>query len=158
MSYPYPTHQIQEILDKPKCLPEGYAGEWKKTGKKQDGNQYETRPQLIDGGFIDMRYLAKAPLPREVTTYEAAFLLANQRVRGVGHHAVGRRNFRFKQRIPKGWHLNVCDPNLPTNDPKQNVHQPMPDLAPTDFRDFIAKTAAGLWKIDLGFEWKGELL
>lgn len=157
MSYLYSTHQIQEILDKPKCLPEGESGQWKKSGKKQEGNLYETRPQLIDGGFLDMRYLAKAPLPQVVTSYDAAFLLANQRVRGVGYNAVGRNRFRFKESIPKGWHLNICDPNLPTNHPNQNVHHPLPDFAPTDFHDFISKTAS-LWNIELGWEWKDTLL
>jgi hypothetical protein len=74
----------------------------------------------------------------------------------VGFEAIGRSNFRFKKRIPKGWHLNVCDPNLPTNDPKRNIHQPLPDFVTTDFRDFIHQTAK-MWTIDLGWEWEGGL-
>ena len=153
MSYPYRTHQIQEILKAEKCLPEGDSGELKKAGKK---SLYETRPELIDGPFVDMRYIAKAPLLTDVTSYDASFLLANQRVRGVGYHPVGRRNFRFKERIPKGWHQNVCDPNLPTNDPGQNIHHPLTEFTTTDFKDFISQTAA-LWKIDLGRTREGEL-
>lgn len=90
-------------------------------------------------------------------TYDASFLLANQRVRGVGYAGVARNNFRLKQRIPKGWHLNVCDPNMPTNDPRWNIHRPLPDFQTTDFRDFINQTAK-MWNIDLGWEWEGELL
>ncbi|MCY4256255.1 MAG: hypothetical protein OXE51_09110 [Gammaproteobacteria bacterium] len=153
MSYPYSTHRIHEILKAEKRLLEGDADESKKVGKS---GLYETRPELIDGPFVDMRYIAKAPVLTEVTTCEASFLLANQRVRGVGYHSVGRWNFRFKQRIPKGWHLNVCDPNLPTNDPKQNIHQPLPEFTTTDFKDFIRKTTK-LWKIDLGRTQEGEL-
>jgi len=153
MSYPYNTDQIREILKADKCLPEGDAGELKKAGKN---GRYETRPKLTNGPFVDMRYIAKAPLLPDVTTYDASFLLANQRVCGVGYHSVGRWNFRFKQRIPKGWHLNVCDPNLPTNDPKQNIHQPLQEFRTTDFRDFISKTTK-LWKIDLGQTREGEL-
>ena len=153
MSYPYRTHQIQEILKAGKRLPEGDSGEFKKTGKS---SLYETRPELIDGPFVDMRYIAKAPLLTEVTSYAASFLLANQRVRGVGYHPVGRRNFRFKKRIPMGWHLNVCDPNLPTNDPKQNIHQPLLEFRTTDFRNFINQTTE-LWNIDLGRTTEGEL-
>lgn len=153
MSYPYRTHQILEILNAGKRLPEGDTGEFKKTG---NSSLYETRPELIDGSFVDMRYIAKAPIPTEVTSYEASFLLANQRVRGVGYHPVGRRNLRFKKRIPKGWHQNVCDPNLRTNDPRQNIHHHLPEFATTDFRDFINKTTE-LWNIDLGWTREGEL-
>ena len=77
-------------------------------------------------------------------------------MRGVGYEAIGRRCFRFKRSVPKGWHLSVCDPNLPTNDPKQNVHHPLQELKTTDFRDFINQTAK-LWNIDLGWEWEGGL-
>lgn len=156
MTYPYQPNRIQEILDSPKCLPEGDSGDWKKMGKGSSGSIFETRPQLIDGPFVDMRYVAKAPMPQSVTTYDANFLLANHRVRGIGHNEVGRHNFRFKRKIPKGWHLNICDPNLPTNDPKQNIHKPLPGFSPTDFHDFISKTAK-LWKLDLGWSWKGDL-
>ena len=153
MNYPYSTHQIHEILKAEKCLPESDSGDLKKIGKR---NLYATRPELINGPFVDMRYIAKAPVLPDVTTYEASFLLANQRVRGVGYHPVGRQSFRFKQRIPKGWHHNVCDPNLPTNDPKQNIHQPLLEFTTTDFRDFISNTTK-LWKIDFGRTQEGEL-
>lgn len=153
MSYPYRTHQIQEILKAEKRLPEGDPREFKKIGR---GNLYETRSELIDGPFVDMRYIAKAPVLPDVTSYEASFLLANQRVRGVGYHPVGRWRFRSKERIPKGWHQNVCDPNLPTDDPRQNIHKPLQEFTTTDLRDFISKTA-NLWKIDLGRTREGEL-
>lgn len=156
MSYPYQPHQIEEILQKDKCLPAGDTLELEKMSKGGIGRHFESRPQLVDGPFVPMRYLGKAPELDNPETYDASFLLANQRVRGVGYHPIGRQNFRFKKRIPKGWHLNVCDPNLPTNDPKQNVHHPLPDFSTTDFRDFIHQTAK-MWKIDLGWEWEGEL-
>lgn len=154
MSYPYRPHQIHEILGQPKCLPNGSTVELERVGKDKKGAEFETRPELIDGGFLDMRYLGKAPRIDEPETYDASFLLANRRVRGVGYNPIATENFRFKRRIPKGWHLNVCDPNLPTNDVSQNIHQPLDDFAPTDFRDFINQTAK-LWNIDLGWEWEG---
>lgn len=52
--------------------------------------------------------------------------------------------------------MSICDPNLPTNDPAQNIHQPLPDFSVTEFRDFINQTAA-LWKIDLGWQWESEV-
>lgn len=154
MNYPHPTPQIQEILDKPKCLPPGGTVELKRSSS--GGRAFDTRPLLVDGPFVDLRYVGKAPVLDDPTSYDASLLLANQRVRGVGYHEIGRGNFRFKQRIPKGWHLNVCDPNLPTNDPAQNVHHPLPGFTVGDFHDFIGQTAA-MWKIDLGWEWDTEL-
>lgn len=157
MPYPYKPHQIQEILEAEKCLPSGDSVEIVNTGSEHKSGQFHTRPELIDGGFHDMRYLGKAPLLNDPKTYDASFLLANERVRGVGYNEIEKHNIRFKRRIAKGWHLNVCDPNLPTNDDKQNIHKPLEGFSPTDFRDFINKTAK-FWKIDLGWEWETELI
>ncbi len=156
MTYTYKTHQIEEFLQKDKCLPSGDTLELEKMSKGGSGRHFDTRPQLVDGPFVDMRYLGKAPELDNTDTYDASFLLANQRVRGVGYNPIGNNRLRFKQRLPKGWHLNVCDPNLATNDPRQNIHHPLPDFTTTDFRDFINQSAK-LWKIDLGWEWEGEL-
>lgn len=156
MSYPHPSHQIEEIVALPKCLPPDATLELERCGKERKSVKFETRPHLIDGGFIDMRYLGNAPRLDQPETYEAAFLLANQRVRGVGYNPIPRENLRYKRRIPKGWHQNVCDPNLPTHDDRQNVHHPLPDFAPTDFKDFVSRTAE-MWNIDLGWEWEGGL-
>lgn len=156
MSYTYKPHQIHEILQLEKCLSAGDTLELESMSKGGIGRRFETRPELLNGPFIDIRYLGKAPELDNSETYDASFLLANQRVRGVGYCSIGRHNFRFKTRIPKGWHQNVCDPNLPTNDPKQNIHQPLPNFSTTDFRDFINQTAK-MWNIDLGREWEGGL-
>lgn len=155
MSYRYTTRGIDEILAEPKCLLPGDTVELQRTGKG-GGRAFDTRPHLIDGPFVDLRYLGKAPVLDDPTSYDASFLIANQRVRGVGYNPVEHSNFRLRKTKPKGWHLNVCDPNLPTNDPRQNDHQPLPDFSVTDFRDFINQMAA-LWKIDLGWEWDAEL-
>lgn len=157
MSYRHKPHRILEILAQDKCLPEPDTLDLQKMGKSGKGRHFETRPVLKDGPFIDMRYLGKAPVLDNTASYDASFLIDNQRVRGVGYEPVARNNLRFKKRIPKGWHLNVCDPNLPTNDAKQNIHEPLPDFSTTDFRDFINQTAA-LWKIELGWRWESEVL
>lgn len=156
MNYTYTSPQIKEFLGLAKCLPPDDTLELEKMSKSGIGRKFETRPQLLDGPFVDMRYLGKAPELGNSETYDASFLLANQRVRGVGFESIGRWNFRFKERVPKGWHLNVCDPNLPTNDPRQNIHHPLPNFSTTDFRDFITQTAK-MWNIDLGWGWEGEL-
>lgn len=156
MSYPYRAHQIQEIVNKPKCMAAGATLELEISGKDRKSAEFDTRPELIDSGFIDLRYLGGAARLDQPETYEANFLLANQRVRGVGYNPIARENCRFKRRIPKGWHHNVCDPSLATNDVRQNIHHPLGDFVPTDFEDFISETAK-LWNIDLGREWKEGL-
>lgn len=156
MPYPYKTHQIKEFLEQEKCLPCGDTVELEKVGKNKNGRKFETLPELKDGPFVPMRYLGKAPIVDDPSSYDASFLIAGHRVRGVGYEAVGRKNFRFKKQIPTGWHMNVCDPSLATIDPKQNIHQPLPDFKTTDFRDFINQTAK-FWQIDLGWEWETDI-
>jgi hypothetical protein len=154
MNYRHAAHRIAEILRLKKGLPLGDKLELEKINNSLNGRRFETRPELLDGPFLDMRYLGKAPILEDPTSYDASFLIDNQRVRGVGYAEVERRNFRFNRRIPKGWHQNVCDPTLPTHHADHNVHHPLPDFAPTDFHDFIRQTAK-MWEIDLG--WDAEL-
>lgn len=157
MSYKHKSHRITEILTEKKCLPEADTVELKNMGKTGKGRRFETRPELVDGPFVDMRYLGKAPLLDDPASYDASFLIDNQRVRGIGYNETGRNNFRLKERIPKGWHMNICDPNLNTTDHNQNIHQHLPEFSTTDFRDFINQTAS-IWKIDLGWQWESETL
>lgn len=97
----------------------------------------------------------KATHSAEPNTYEGNFFIDQERVRGIGHNYVGRRNFRAKKRIPEGWHQNIVDPTKPTTHDAYNRHDPLPDFQPTDFEDFTRKIAA-MWTIDL--EWEGGLL
>jgi hypothetical protein len=154
MSYQHPVHQIREIMAEPKCLPADITLGIHKHG---DAREFDSRPELVKGGFVDMRYTGRTHAYDDPTTYHAAFLLANQRVRGVDYEPVGKQNFRYKKRMPKGWHQNVCDPNLPTNHDAHNVHQPLDNFEPTEFIDFINLTTK-LWNIDLGEDWKGGQL
>jgi hypothetical protein len=157
MKYPYSSEQIHQILSAPKHLPEGTSLDLEKTGKGGVGRHFESRPQLRDGGFVPMRFLGKAPRLEDPSTYDVSFLLANQRVRGIGFTPVARHNLRFKKRIEQGWHLNVCDPNAPTTSPESNIHKPFSDFEVTDFLDLIHK-AATEWHIDLGDLPEGSLL
>lgn len=84
MSYPYKPHQIEEILRLEKCLPPSDTLELERMSKDGIGRHFESRPQLVDGPFVDMRYIGKAPELDNPETYDASFLMANQRVRGVG--------------------------------------------------------------------------
>ena len=151
MKYPYSSDQIHQILLAPKRLPECQSIDLAKAGKGGVGRHFESRPQLCEGGFVDMRFLGKAPLLDDPSTYDATFLLANQRVRGIGFTPVARHNLRFKKRIEQGWHLNVCDPNAPTTSPQSNIHKPLPDFEVNDFLHLIqnaARCGTSTWAIN----------
>lgn len=153
MNYRYPSHRIQEIVQAPKSIQVGHTLSIER--KANHGSKFDAPVELLDGPFCDMRFLGKANRNDDPTTYDASFLLDQQRIRGIGHNAVARRNFRAKRRIPKGWHQNICDPNAETSDPAWNRHDPLPDFSPNGFGDFVRK-AANLWNIDL--DWEAELL
>jgi len=146
MAYLYTRHQIQEFVQTPKIVRENTQLEVLKHG--EHGAGFDVNLDLLDGPFVDLRYLGKAADQREPPTYEASLILGGHRVRGVGHNFVGRNKLRAKQRIPAGWHQNRCDPNLPTSHVEYNRHEPLPEFAPSDFGDFIGKCAQ-LWAIDL---------
>ena len=153
MNYRYPVHRIAEIVDATKCVTGNEAVRPEKRGAH--GARFDVALDLIDGGYCDLRYLGKAGRLDDTTSYDTSFLLDQTRVRGIGFSAVSRWNFRAKLRLQAGWHQNVCDPNVATDHPNWNRHEPLPGFDPTDFEDFTRRTA-GLWKIDLG--WEGSLL
>lgn len=147
MRYPYPSQRIHEIVRAPKCVREGEKFEVKSKGER--GKGFDVNLDLMDDGpFSDPRYLGNTHDVAWPEGYKASLLLGGQKVRGVDFHAVGQRRW-FKQRIPAGWHQDFRDPNLPTTDDQR--WEGLPDFAPTDFKDFIGKTAE-LWNIDLGWE------
>lgn len=146
MSYPYTRQQIHDFVTATKIVRENSPLKVEKRGER--GANFDANLDLMDGPFVDLRYLGKAAQLNEPPTYESALILGGHRVRGVGHNFVGRNNLRAKQRIPAGWHQNKCDPNLPTSHAEYNRHEALPGFAPTDFGDFIGRCAA-LWTIDL---------
>ena len=153
MNFRHPRHRIQEIIDSAKCLSEGHTLEVKARG--EDGARFDVSVDLKDGPYCDLRYLGRAGRSDVPETYDASFLLDQQRVRGIGYCPVGRQNFRAKLRISAGWHQNICDPNVPTDHPEWNRHVGLSDFTPTDFADFV-RLAATMWNIDVG--WETELL
>jgi len=152
MKYPHSDHRIGEIVAKSKCLRENERFEVKGSGAA--GGSFDVRLDLVDGPFVDLRYLGKACDYAFVERSEASLILEAYRVRGVGHNAVAKRRF-YSEVIPAGWHQNVLNPNLPTGHEDFNKHLPLPGFAPVDFDDFIHKTCE-LWKIDLA--WGDRLL
>lgn len=153
MKYRYPATQIHELVRTPKGLVEGQNVEPKKKGTK--GLSFEAFLALLNGPFIDLIFRGKAGVSDEPESYDSNLFLDQQRIRGVGYCNVAKKNFRAKIRIPEGWHQNIVDPNKPTSSAAHNRHEPLPDFAPTDFKDFTRKVA-GLWNIDI--EWEGDLL
>jgi hypothetical protein len=153
MNFRYPSHRITEIVASPKCV----TGDGKVTPVKKGahGAGFDVTLDLVDGPFVDLRYIGKAGRLDKIESYDASLLLDQRRVRGIGYSPVARQNFRAKRRVPAGWHQNYCDPNVATDDPNWNRHDPLPGFAPTDFEDFT-RLSAKLWVVDLG--WEGGLL
>lgn len=153
MNYRYPRHRIIEIVDAPKSIADGKSLSIER--KATHGSKFDAPVELLDGPFCDMRFLGKAGRNEDPTSYDSSLLLDQQRIRGIGYCPVERRNFRAKLRIPKGWHQNICDPNVATSDLDWNRHEVLTDFNPSDFGDFVRKTAE-MWNIDL--DWEAELL
>ena len=156
MSFPYTSHQIREIakaakvLRRPELLNPGEPIPFDKYG--DHGKRIDLMLDLVDGpALIDLRFHVHAPVFDAPDTFEAALILANERVRGIGWHATGKKRFYGKQVIPRGWHQNVIDPNLTPGHKEQNRHLPLDGFNPTDLADFFAKAAA-LWQIEIHFE------
>ena len=149
MNFRYTATRIHEIVKADKALVDGYDVSARKKGSQ--GLGFEAYVELLDGPFMDIAFRGKAGVSNDPTTYDSNLFLDQQRVRGVGYCPVGRQNFRAKQRIPKGWHQNILDPNQRTNAPGFNRHEALPDFKPVDFEDFTRKSAE-LWSIDLAWD------
>ena len=154
MSYQFTSIQIGEIvkaakvLRHPEAIVDGKPLPFTTYGPK--GKRLDLIVDLTDGPLVDLRFHVHAPIFDNPETFEGALILSQQRVRGVGWHATGKKLLYGKQIIPRGWHQNVIDPNLPQNLPDFNRHLPMPDFDPPDLAAFFLAIAR-LWHIDLNF-------
>lgn len=149
MSFRYPRHRIHELVAARKAIFEGHQFEISVRG--ENAASFDTSLDLVDGPYVDLRFLGRAARRDDPSSYDTSLLIDQQRVRGIGYCAVGRNNFRAKRRVPAGWHQNICDPNMPTDDAEWNRHEALPSFSPSDFRDFV-RQAADLWNIDLGLD------
>jgi hypothetical protein len=82
---------------------------------KEVGRQLDLNVDMKDGALISLRLSVNAGRFDEPETYRAALILEEQRVRGVDYSYLEHKRF-YKTVIPKGWHQNIIDPNLPTRD------------------------------------------
>lgn len=145
MAWAFSAARVRELVLAPKCLGPGQKIEFSSQG---DGKELSILLDLIDGGTYHLRFIESAGRADVPASYEAALLLNNRRVRGIGHSKIERKKLFKKAHVPKGWHENVLDYTLPAAD--QNRHDPLPDFAPTDLQDFLRKVCLR-WNIQIEF-------
>lgn len=145
--YHIPSHRLHEIVRAPKCVQSNKKLDFQTRGTK--GKKLDARLDLKDGPFVDLRFFVHCGDHEVPTTYESGLCVDGPRVRGIGYSPVPRRR-KYKEYIPKGWHENVIEPNLPDTDDNANRHIPLPDFYPTDLQDFTRLSAAR-WQIDLDY-------
>ncbi len=145
--YAYPSFAIHDLVKQTKnCLKEPMLQKYREEGRKYDLPVYLADEER----FVPMRLKVSAGRLDEPHTYEAAFIVDSERVRGVGYCEVSKKR-HYKEVIPKGWHQNLVDPNLGDEDSNKNRHDGLEDWVVSDFEDFLNKICA-LWNIDLGKE------
>ena len=147
MNWPYSTAAVHELVNAEKCLAHGQSPVFTNSGDYS--KELAVLLELTDGGLFHLKLIVSAGRADMPETYEGALLLNNRRVRGIGYSKIERKK-RYKTHIPKGWHENVIDYNLPVTDGDQNRHIPLPDFTPTDLQDFLKKVCLH-WKIQLDF-------
>ncbi len=148
MTFRYRSHQIAEIIKAVKVVREGQTLEFRKYGER--GRALLLELDLTAGMVPDLRLSVKAGRFDDPTTYTAALILADQRVRGIDYSATSRARF-YKVRIPQGWHENLIDPNLATHDPQRNRHEALAPFDVTDLRVFLHEVCRR-WHIELAIE------
>ncbi|MDB6056761.1 MAG: hypothetical protein JWO95_605 [Verrucomicrobiales bacterium] len=146
MSFRYRSHQLQEIVLAAKLVREGQSLTFR--NYKDHGKHLELELDLKDGPLVNLRLTVTAGRYDEPETYRAALLLDDQRIRGVDHADIETKRF-YKTAVPKGWHQNVIDPNLPTRE--INRHVSLPHFEVGDLTDFLAKVAE-LWHVEMASE------
>jgi len=108
MPFRYRTFQINEIVGPRKILRTDQPLKFKSHGGR--GKSLDAAVDLKSGTVLDLRLSVRAGRFDDPTTYEAALILADQRIRGVGYSAT-RRSRVCRAWIPAGWHQNIIDPN-----------------------------------------------
>lgn len=144
MPFPYLSHQIQEITIARKQI-RGEKLTFENCGTT--GKRAEVNLDLTAGALVNLRWIVIAGRTDDPKTYRASLVLEGERIRGIDFSPVSRKR-RYKEAIPKGWHQNVIDPNLPTADEDRDRHVGLADFAVTDLQDFVQKVAK-LWHIEL---------
>jgi hypothetical protein len=145
MPFRFPSHRLQEIVRAEKVIRSGQRTVFEAEGSK--GKKLSVDLDLMDGPLMNLKLIIHCFDATNPQSYRAALVLEGERIRGVDYSAVARKKF-FKEFIPKGWHENVIDPNLSTNDDNRNRHVALEKFAPTDLQHFL-RLVAERWNIEL---------
>jgi len=147
-SFPYSAFQLEEVVQAQKHPRNWEPVEFSKVGNKGSSRQVNVFLERDDGRADRIRLTINVGSLETPSSYRAALLLEDTRIRGVDYHAVSRTRF-YKEDIPKGWHEDVIDPNFDSSEPrKYHRRLPIPDFEPSDAEDFLRKVAV-LWNIQL---------
>ncbi len=104
MSYPHTRHQIHELVKAPKVVRENSRLEVEAFG--EHGGRFDVNLDLMDGPFVDLRYLGKATDQREPAGYEANLILPTSSRAMVGNcfaSSLGPRRARRFTSSPRPW-------------------------------------------------------
>ena len=148
MPFRFSSPRVHEIVRTAKCPRLGQKPNWENEG--HSGRKLALDLDLIDGPLVGLKLIIHCHNHTDSTCYHAALILEGERIRGVDYSLITRRKF-YKEHIPQGWHENVLDPNLTTNDPNRNRHLPLKNFSPTDLQHFL-RLLAERWHIQLDFE------
>lgn len=147
-TFQYRSDQIRDIVAAEKCLrnpgavPPDQPLPFKHYG--QNSRLLMLNIDLVDGPLLNLRFIVKAGVLQDTSTFDAALLLDDQRIRGIGYALVETKRW-YKIRIPKGWHQNIINPDR-TGD--ANQHEALPDFDPTDLNEFF-HLSAQKWNIKI---------
>ncbi len=139
MPFRFASHQLHEIVQAVKWLRPGQSLDFEREGTR--GMKLRVDLELPDGPLMALSLHLSCHDPAQTEGYTAALVLEGQRIRGIDYSHIERKRF-YKKYIQKGWHENVIDPNLSTNDENRNRHVTLDDFQPTylaHFRILVAQ-------------------
>lgn len=148
MRFAYSKTQIKAAVDAEKHPRDGRDLEIKNS--RDRGRHLDALLERADAKRDRIRLIVHAAQLDDPHKFAASLLLDDTRVRGIDYHAVARKRF-YKERIPKGWHEDIIDPNLVPGEKGQHERHAMPNFAPIDFVDFRRKVCEH-WNVVLPYE------
>jgi hypothetical protein len=148
MPFRFPSHRLFEIIQAWKVVCPGQRVEFESEGSR--GKKLALALEVVNGPLMNLRLLVSCYDATKPESYSASLVLDGERIRGIDYSKI-RRFRRYKMHIPKGWHENLIDPNLPTDDDNRNRHLALPDFKPADLKDFLHQVAKR-WHTELEVE------
>jgi hypothetical protein len=146
--FPYSDFQIEEIVQAEKHPRDWEPLVFEKVAKSAHSKELDVQLVRSDGRADRIRFVVRAGWPDMPVSYSSVLLLENIKIRGVDFHEIEMVRFYGKQRVPKGWHQDMIDPNLEQQDSCYHRRLPLDGFAPYDLKDFVVKISK-LWNIVL---------